>query len=653
MSPARPLLANRYAVHQPLDCGAGAVRFVATDTTKNELVVVAVVGKEEARWRSAGKAVSHRHLAAVLEVFDRVDFDALPTATAIASSARVIVAELVRGPTLAMVLESGPLALDRSVAWFIRLAEALRALHARQALHGAVCSDAVVVQPSGRVIAPVLSQLMASPRLLYASPERLRGEGPSVADDLWALGVLLFESLTARPPFSGRNAAEYHRATSQSLASTGLESKPHGRELDVIIRRLLEPDRRRRFGSAEEVVELLDRWERRAALPTVVPVMTRPAASTTASQVPEPASWDHLLVERPAGAAIMLRVIEAAENERLLQLAQRPSITGSRPAFIAATDGPPSSEQPSGGDARLPSGGAKEHRPRSHSVSPDAFSARLRGARRWRFWLLGAIGAVVLAGGGVGVGLFLKGEERTSVGSSRNTGSVSSAVAEKPSAPKRTAREEQTRCIRAYFLADTFRTNPDLEFVCTSDEFVSVARELNELANLDRTDPVADAGAEPLASAETASTVLNPGLPSAVPSEALVPGAAPSVSPGLVVKSVVTPRSWQLGWYELLATAIIRQKCCKDVRPIHLPEPGGSCPKLPPIVTSAAVDSTKSGDISPAVRAFDEGVICLLDQGRHMVYPYRAVPTAGHKAAFQQFLKHSAETDARRSSGRY
>jgi hypothetical protein len=70
------------------------------------------------------------------------------------------------------------------------------------------------------------------------------------------------------------------------------------------------------------------------------------------------------------------------------------------------------------------------------------------------------------------------------------------------------------------------------------------------------------------------------------------------------------------------------------------------------VVRRIATDSAKIGDISPAVRSFDETVSCLSAQGKHIAYPYKAVPSSLQKAAFQQFLKHAAEVDAKRSARR-
>jgi hypothetical protein len=121
---------------------------------------------------------------------------------------------------------------------------------------------------------------------------------------------------------------------------------------------------------------------------------------------------------------------------------------------------------------------------------------------------------------------------------------------------------------------------------------------------------------------------------------------------------VVTPRgisarAWQLGWYELIATGIIHRSCCPQPPEIKLPISTGWCQQLQTVVTNIANLSTKPGDLSPAVRAFDETITCLASQGKHTVYPYKAVPSAVQKAAFQQFLTRAAEMDARRASKKF
>ena len=129
--------------------------------------------------------------------------------------------------------------------------------------------------------------------------------------------------------------------------------------------------------------------------------------------------------------------------------------------------------------------------------------------------------------------------------------------------------------------------------------------------------------------------------------------ARPASSGALVVTASSTTRTWQLGWYELLATGIIQRNCCHEPPAIKLPATTGWCQQLQVVVTNIANQSTKSGDISSAVHAFDEAITCLMSQGKHTVFSYKTVPSAAQKAAFQQFLTHAAESDARRASKSY
>ena len=49
----------------------------------------------------------------------------------------------------------------------------------------------------------------------YAPPEVVSGRGRTCAADWWALGILLHEMLTGRPPFEGSSAEEVFRSISE------------------------------------------------------------------------------------------------------------------------------------------------------------------------------------------------------------------------------------------------------------------------------------------------------------------------------------------------------------------------------------------------------------------------------------------------------
>jgi serine/threonine protein kinase len=82
----------------------------------------------------------------------------------------------------------------------------------------------------------------------YASPERLAGEPPSPADDLFALGIVVYLVLTGRHPFG--------RLRADDAAAQALEpERPRGlgRRQWSVLRRCLDFRREARPGSALEV----------------------------------------------------------------------------------------------------------------------------------------------------------------------------------------------------------------------------------------------------------------------------------------------------------------------------------------------------------------------------------------------------------------
>ena len=88
----------------------------------------------------------------------------------------------------------------------------------------------------------------------YMAPEQARGEAVDFRADLYSLGVVLFELLSGRPPFTARRASDlWHEIVSRpppSVASLNPGAEPR---LALIAERLLAKDPRERFQTAEEV----------------------------------------------------------------------------------------------------------------------------------------------------------------------------------------------------------------------------------------------------------------------------------------------------------------------------------------------------------------------------------------------------------------
>jgi serine/threonine protein kinase len=209
-----------------------------------------------------------------------------------------IVMELLRGSDLADDLQrQGPLSWDQALRVLHGVASSLAEAHAMGIVHRDIkpaniflCADGewptVKVLDfgiAGNTERGAVTKLTLTGTVVgsaaYMSPEQAQGKAAGPASDLYGLGVVSFEALTARTPFHGR------AFTAQLLAKV-LEPAPRLRELSrdvppevaALVEQLLEREPSRRPASAVALIgrieELLARAPRpprgRAVLPTSI-----------------------------------------------------------------------------------------------------------------------------------------------------------------------------------------------------------------------------------------------------------------------------------------------------------------------------------------------------------------------------------------------
>ena len=143
-----------------------------------------------------------------------------------------IVMELVRGRTLKQLLASGRPAAGIALEIVTQIAKAMCEAHQMHLVHGDLKPSNVMQDEAGmirildfglasRSDGATTSLVQTDPQgtIAYMAPEMLAGSGSSVASDVYALGVMLYELLTGARPFAGQHglvlAATVMQSTSQ------------------------------------------------------------------------------------------------------------------------------------------------------------------------------------------------------------------------------------------------------------------------------------------------------------------------------------------------------------------------------------------------------------------------------------------------------
>lgn len=132
-----------------------------------------------------------------------------------------LVQDFVRAPTLAQVLHTeGSFSPQRMQYIARQIASALDYAHQKFVTHGNLSASKVFLGPDDRVWVTDFGQVLFGVNILkqgYSmsdpetlAPERVHGQGPSRQSDLYALGILCYQMLAGKPPFTGAASAILH-----------------------------------------------------------------------------------------------------------------------------------------------------------------------------------------------------------------------------------------------------------------------------------------------------------------------------------------------------------------------------------------------------------------------------------------------------------
>jgi serine/threonine protein kinase len=257
--------------------------------------------EEEARFLNEAEAVAALRHSNIVQVYEIGQHQGQP----------FMALEYVPGGTLAQILKEKPLAPRQAAQLLEQLARGMNAAHQAGIVHRDLKPGNVLLTTDG---VPKVTDFGLAKRIeggdgvtmtgaivgtaRYMAPEQANGEGKRVGPtaDVYALGAILYECLTGRPPFQGDSVAEILRQV------TGQEpTPPHQlqarlpKDLETICLKCLQKEPRKRYASADALAEDLRRWQANE------PIRARPV-----SYQERIIKWGR---RRPAVAALLLLMV--------------------------------------------------------------------------------------------------------------------------------------------------------------------------------------------------------------------------------------------------------------------------------------------------------------------------------------------------------
>lgn len=254
---------HRYRIEDVLGSGAMGIIYRAHDSGLNRAVALKFLAwhlcrDEECRklFEREARAVAQLNHPNVITIYEVNEFQQKP----------YFAMELIDGGSLRNYVAGHRLNVEEILDLAIQICDGLAEAHAHQIVHRDIKPSNVLVNRRGRAkivdfglaamrggeLGTDLNTIQGTAR--YMSPEQVKGLTIDERSDLFSLGVLLYEILAGRPPFTGENIGETFKEILETVPlplSEYYSSVPV--ELQRIVSKLLKKNREERYQHADDV----------------------------------------------------------------------------------------------------------------------------------------------------------------------------------------------------------------------------------------------------------------------------------------------------------------------------------------------------------------------------------------------------------------
>jgi serine/threonine-protein kinase len=267
---------TRYVIKRKLGSGGMADVYLAEDQELGRRVALKLLDDRHAsdeqfveRFRREAQSAAGLNHPSIVSIFDRGQ----------AEGTYYIAMEYLDGRTLKeLLIRNGPTPPAIAIDYARQILGALSFAHRNGIVHRDIKPHNIIVRPDGRlkvtdfgIARSGASQMTEAGSIVgtaqYLSPEQARGAPVDPRSDLYSLGIVLYEMLTGKVPFTGDTPVEIamkHLSQVPDPPSTLRPDVPH--DLDAVVMRALAKDPDQRYGSAEEMDADLARVARGVAV---------------------------------------------------------------------------------------------------------------------------------------------------------------------------------------------------------------------------------------------------------------------------------------------------------------------------------------------------------------------------------------------------